>query len=157
MSLHRFETTQLLPVPLAEAWAFFSDPRNLAAITPPDLGFEMASDAPERIHPGLIVVYRVRPLFGVPVTWVTEITHVAEGELFVDDQRVGPYRLWHHQHHFRETAYGVEMRDVVHYALPFGPLGGLLNERLVAPRLRAIFDFRRAVVEQRFGLAPQPR
>ena len=157
MSLHRFETTQLLPVPLAEAWAFFSDPRNLAAVTPPDLGFEIVSDAPERIHPGLIVVYRARPLFGLPVTWVTEITHVAEGELFVDDQRIGPYRLWHHQHHFRETAGGVEMRDVVHYALPFGPLGALIDERLVAPRVRAIFGFRRAVAERRFGLAPQPR
>ena len=109
------------------------------------------------MHPGLIVVYRVRPLLGIPVTWVTEITAVVEEELFVDDQRIGPYRFWHHQHHFREVADGTEVRDIVHYALPFGPLGGLLNERVIAPRVQAIFDFRRGVIDQRFGPVPQPR
>ncbi len=157
MSLHRFEAVQVLPVDRAEAWAFFSNPRNLSVITPPDMGFEITGDIPERAHPGLIVVYRVRPLLGIPVTWVTEITAVVEEELFVDDQRIGPYRFWHHQHHFREVAGGTEMRDIVHYALPFGPLGGLLNERVIAPRVQAIFDFRRGVIEQRFGPVPQPR
>ena len=157
MSLHRFEAVQRVPIPRSEAWAFFSDPRNLAVITPPDMGFEISSDLPERIHPGLIVTYRVRPLARVPVTWVTEISHVVEGELFVDDQRLGPYRFWHHQHHFADVpggtdgAGGTEMRDIVHYALPFGPLGAVLDRLLVAPRVRAIFEFRRGVLEQRFG------
>ena len=124
MSLHRFETVQVLPVDRAEAWAFFSNPRNLSVITPPEMGFEITEEVPEHVHPGLIVVYRVRPLLGIPVTWVTEITAVVEEELFVDDQRIGPYRFWHHQHHFREVADGTEVRDIVHYALPFGPLGG---------------------------------
>ena len=157
MSLHRLEAVQVLPAGRAEAWAFFSNPRNLAVITPPDMGFEIREEIPDRVHPGLIVVYRVRPLLGIPVTWVTEITAVVEEELFVDDQRIGPYRFWHHQHHFREVAGGTEMRDIVHYALPFGPLGGLVNERVVAPRVRGIFDFRRGVIEQRFGRVPQPR
>ena len=157
MSLHRFEAAQLLPVDRSEAWEFFSNPRNLSVITPPDMGFELTSDVPEHVHPGLIVVYRVRPLLGIAVTWVTEITAVVEEELFVDDQRIGPYRFWHHQHHFREVAGGTEMRDIVHYALPFGPLGGLLNERVIAPRVQAIFDFRRGVIDQRFGPVPQPR
>ena len=157
MSLHRLEAVQVIPVERAEAWAFFSNPRNLAVITPPDMGFEIREEIPDRVHPGLIVVYRVRPLLGIPVTWVTEITAVVEEELFVDDQRIGPYRFWHHQHHFREVEGGTEMRDIVHYALPFGPLGGLVNERVVAPRVRGIFGFRRGVIEQRFGRVPQPR
>ena len=157
MGLHRFETRQLVPIGLDEAWAFFSDPRNLAVITPPEMAFEVASPLPERMHPGLIILHRVRPLFGLPLTWVTEITQLVEGELFVDEQRFGPYRFWHHQHHFREVAGGTEMRDIVHYALPFGPLGGLLNERVIAPRVQAIFDFRRGVIDQRFGPVPQPR
>ena len=157
MSLHRFEAAQLLPVDRSEAWSFFSNPRNLSVITPPDMGFEITEEIPAHVHPGLIVVYRVRPLLGIAVTWVTEITAVVEEELFVDDQRIGPYRFWHHQHHFREVAGGTEMRDIVHYALPFGPLGGLLNERVIAPRVQAIFDFRRGVIEQRFGPVPQPR
>ena len=157
MSLHRLEAVQVLPVSRAEAWEFFTNPRNLSVITPPDMGFEITEEVPERVHPGLIVVYRVRPLLGIPVTWVTEITAVVERELFVDDQRIGPYRFWHHQHHFRDVPEGTEVRDIVHYALPFGPLGGLVNERVIAPRLQSIFDFRRGVIEQRFGLTPQPR
>ena len=164
MSLHRFETLQRLPVPRSEAWAFFSDPRNLAAITPPEMGFEISSDLPARIHAGLIVTYRVRPFARVPVTWVTEISHVVEGELFVDDQRLGPYRFWHHQHHFADIPAaaggipeGTEMRDVVHYALPFGPLGAVLERLVVGPRLRAVFEFRRGVLEQRFGRVPDGR
>jgi ligand-binding SRPBCC domain-containing protein len=147
---------QRLPIERPEAWAFFSDPRNLAAITPPEMGFEITSELPERIDPGLIVTYRVRPVAGVPVTWVTEITAVVEGELFVDNQRVGPYSFWHHQHHFRDVAGGTEARDIVHYALPLGPIGALIDRALVGRRLRTIFEFRRGVLEQRFGRMPQP-
>lgn len=151
MKLHRLETVQRLPVSVQDAWDFFSDPSNLAAITPKDLGFEVTSELPPRMHPGMIVTYRVRPLLGVPVTWVTEITHMAEPHLFVDEQRFGPYRFWHHQHHFREVGGGVEMRDVVHYALP---PGGGLGIWIVRPRLKQIFDFRREVLERRYGTLP---
>ena len=158
MGLHRFETRQLVPIGLDEAWAFFSDPRNLAVITPPEMAFEVASPLPERMHPGLIILHRVRPLFGLPLTWVTEITQLLEGELFVDEQRFGPYRFWHHQHHFRAAEGGVEIGDIVHYALPLGPLGDVLNRLLVADRVRAIFEYRREVLERRFGRvgAPSP-
>lgn len=151
MSIHRFETTERLPISLEEAWAFFSDPRNLAVLTPPSLGFDILGDPPESMYPGLMLHYRVRPLFRVPVTWLTEITHVREPKFFVDEQRVGPYRVWHHEHHFREVPGGVEMRDRVTYALPFGPLGALLDRLLVRGRVRRIFEFRRRVLAQRFA------
>jgi ligand-binding SRPBCC domain-containing protein len=151
MSLHRLEATQRLAVSPEEAWAFFSDPRNLAAITPPGMGFVVRGELPAVMHPGMIVVQTVRPLLGIPVTWVTEISHVIEGRLFVDEQRFGPYRFWHHQHHFQEIPGGIEMRDIVHYSLPFGPFGDAVNALLVRRRVRAIFAFRHAVLEQRFG------
>ena len=149
MKLHRLETVQRLPVTLDEAWRYFSDAGNLAKITPPSLGFEVTSPLPGRVYAGLIITYRVRPLFGVPVNWVTEITHVDEPRLFVDEQRFGPYRFWHHQHHFRAVDGGVEVADIVHYALP--PGGGIARGLLVAPRLRQIFDYRREVLERTYG------
>lgn len=151
MSLHRFETEQTLPIGRDEAWQFFSDPRNLAVITPPDMRFEVTSPLPERVYAGLLITYRVRPLFRVPVQWVTEISHVDEGNYFVDEQRLGPYRVWHHQHHFSEVAGGIQMRDIVHYAVPFGPFGDLVDRLVVARRVERIFAFRRRVLAQRFG------
>ncbi len=149
MKLHRLDATLKLPVPIGEAWGFFSDARNLARITPPSLGFEVTGPLPGRMYAGMIITYRVRPLLGVPVRWVTEITHVDEPRLFVDEQRFGPYRFWHHQHLFREIPGGVEAADIVHYALP--PGGGAVRRALVAPRLREIFAFRREVLERTFG------
>lgn len=146
--LHRVQT---LPVALPEAWAFFSDPRNLAAITPPDMAFEILSEPPPSIHAGLILVYRVGVLPGLRTTWVTEITHVRAPEYFVDEQRMGPYRLWHHEHRFRPVPGGVEVEDVVHYALPFGPLGRAVAGALVARRLAAIFAYRAETLRRRFG------
>ena len=154
MGMHRFTDIQRFPISMEEAWDFFSDPRNLAVITPPDMGFEVQSDRPPRMHPGMIIRYRVRPMFNVPVTWVTEITHVVEHQLFVDEQRFGPYRFWHHQHHFRAIPGGVEMSDIVHYDVGFGPIGNIVNLVLVRRRIQAIFDFRQRVLEQRFGTLP---
>jgi len=152
MKVHRMETTQRVPVPMEEAWSFFSDPRNLARITPPSLGFQVTSPLPDKVYAGLIITYKVRPLFGVAVNWVTEITHVDEPNRFVDEQRFGPYRFWHHQHLFRAVEGGVEMTDIVHYALP--PGGGLARGLLVAPRLKEIFDYRRQVLERTYGTLP---
>ena len=149
MKLHRLEACQNLPVPVREAWAFFADAGNLARITPPSLGMRVTSAPDERMYAGMIITYRIRPLFGVTVDWVTEITHVEEPVRFVDEQRFGPYRFWHHQHLFREIDGGVEARDLVHYALP--PGGGAVRRMLVEPRLREIFAFRRGVLEATFG------
>ncbi len=154
MSVHRLECVQVLPLSRDEAWAFFSDPANLQRITPPDMGFEVRSPLPREAYPGLMIRYRVRPLFGVPVTWLTEITQVRAGEYFVDEQRAGPYRLWHHEHHFREVPGGVEMRDIVHYALPFGVVGDWVNRWVVARRVAGIFAHRRRVLE---GMFPRER
>ena len=151
MKLYRLEATQLLPTSQAEAGDFFSDAANLPRITPSWLGFTVTSELPPRMHPGMIATYTVTPLPGARVRWVTEITHVVEGQLFVDEQRFGPYRFWHHQHHFREASGGVEVRDVVHYALPLQPASALVRRWMVAPRLREIFEFRRAALEGIFG------
>lgn len=132
-------------------WRFFSDPANLAKITPPSLGFRVLSEQPPQIHPGLMIRYRVSPLFGVPMTWVTEITHVRSPDYFVDEQRVGPYRMWHHEHTFRAVdAEHTEVIDLVHYVPPLGLIGAILNRLIIRPQLERIFDFREA---QMLGLA----
>ena len=143
---------QRLPISLPEAWSFFSDPRNLPRITPPSLGLEVTSDLPGVMYPGMIITYRVRLIPWVSVGWVTEITHVREPVLFVDEQRFGPYRFWHHEHHFREVEGGVEMEDIVHYALPLGTIGRVFGGPLVRRRLERIFSFRRRFLVREFGL-----
>lgn len=150
MKLYSLEAEQRLPISLSAAWEFFSSPANLQRITPPWLAFEVTSRLPERMFPGMIVSYFVRPLLGIPIRWVTEITHVEEPFRFVDEQRFGPYRFWHHQHHFREIEGGVEMRDVVHYGLP--PGGFLVEPLLVKPKLNEIFSFRKRTLEEIFGV-----
>jgi ligand-binding SRPBCC domain-containing protein len=156
MRLHRHTATAVLPIDLDTAWRFFSDPRNLTEITPPWLNLRPTSALPETMHPGLIVTYAVQPLPGIKVTWVTEITHVQEGRLFVDEQRAGPYRFWHHQHHFCPVEGGTEMRDIVHYALPFGLAGELLGSQAVRKRVASIFAYRQEVLGQRFGGSTAP-
>ena len=121
MPVHVLQRTQLVSATLAQAWAFFSDPRNLQRITPASLDFKILSDLPDRMYAGMMIRYRVRPLLGIPVTWVTEITHVEEGRRFVDEQRVGPYRMWHHEHEFRDVG-GGRWRSATRrspYQLPF--------------------------------------
>lgn len=149
--LHRVESTQILPITLPEAWDFFSDPRNLARITPPDLGFRITSELPDRMYEGLFISYQIAPLFGVPMRWVTEITHIEDGVMFVDEQRMGPYRIWHHEHWFREVPGGVEMRDIVHYAMPFGVAGELAHALLVGRQVQGIFSYRERVLDRRFA------
>lgn len=153
MRIHTLHTTQTIRATRAAAWEFFSDPRNLARITPASLGFDIVTpDLPARVHAGLMIEYRVRPLLGLPVTWLTEITHVRDGANFVDEQRAGPYALWHHEHGFDERGDGtVELRDRVTYALPFGPLGSLVHPWLVRPKLETIFAHRTRVVSELFG------
>ncbi len=147
--MYMLKRTQLLPVDLQTAWQFFSDPRNLPVITPPDLGFEITSDLPERMYAGMVVTYRVTALAGIRVDWVTEITHVHEPGFFVDEQRFGPYRFWHHQHHFRAVERGTEMVDLVAYLLPLQPFGQLAGP-FVRRRLDQIFDFRQQTLEAMF-------
>lgn len=154
MKLYRLYCRQSLPIDLQTCWDFFSDPVNLRDITPASLDFRITSELPERMYAGMIISYRIRPLSGLDVTWTTEITHVREPFFFVDEQRFGPYRFWHHQHHFRPIEGGVEMVDEVHYALPLGILGSMLNQLMVEGKLKDIFSYRCRVLEQHFGVFP---
>ncbi|HEX3934637.1 MAG TPA: SRPBCC family protein [Puia sp.] len=150
--LHR---VQLIPAPLEKVWSFFTDPANLPRITPPDMQFVVLSPSQgDRIYTGELIEYKLRPLPWFRTRWLTEITQVEEGHYFVDEQRRGPYSLWHHQHHFRKIEGGVEMTDLVHYMVPFGPLGDLVNAFFVRRRLEDIFLYRRQVVESIFGSFP---
>lgn len=148
MKVYRLEATQFLPIDIDTAWSFFSDPANLERITPDDLSFRIDTKVPDNIYSGLMIGYRLRVPPGVPVTWWTEIKHVDAPYRFVDEQRAGPYAMWYHEHHFRPVAGGVEMTDIVHYALPFGPLGRLVHWLFVGRQVRGIFAHRTKVLEQ---------
>ena len=151
MAIHVLERTQVIHATPEECWEFFANPRNLEKITPRSLDFVVLSEVPPRIHQGLMIEYRVRPLFGIPVTWLTEITHVSEPNYFVDEQRVGPYRVWHHEHSFNPLGDGrVEIHDRVHYVLPFSPISEIVHPFLVKPQLEKIFAFREKAVRERF-------
>jgi ligand-binding SRPBCC domain-containing protein len=143
--------TQMLPISLPSAWEFFSDPANLPSITPPPMAFRILSAPPERIYPGLILRYSVRPLPGYRTEWVSEITEARAPEYFVDEQRSGPYRFWRHEHFLRVVDGGVRVEDRVQYELPFGPIGSLLAGGMVRRRLEAIFAFRAQALRARFG------
>lgn len=149
------ERCQVLAVGLEDAWKFFSDPANLGRITPPAMEFRLTCRPPEETHAGMILTYSLRPLFGVKVAWTTEITHLNRPYFFVDEQRFGPYRFWHHQHHFREVEGGVEMRDLVHYLLPAMQFTWLVNRCIVAPRLKRIFDYRQDALQRIFSSGHQ--
>jgi len=144
MPTHTLHQKQTIRATREAAWEFFSNPRNLAKITPPSLGFQIVTpDLPERIYAGLMIEYRVTPLLGIPLVWLTEITHVREGDYFVDEQRSGPYALWHHAHWFRDIGRGrIELEDRVTYRLPFQPFGDLVHPLLVKPQLKGIFAYR---------------
>ena len=152
MAVYEIREKQALPVSLDEAWAFFSHPKNLAEMTPEYLNLKFTNKLfREEMYAGQVITYTVKPVLGIPMFWMTEITHVKDREFFVDEQRVGPYALWHHQHHFREIPGGVEMTDIVHYKLPGWWLGDLANAMFVRNQLKSIFTFRRAKVEALFG------
>ncbi|MFP4369186.1 MAG: SRPBCC family protein [Bacteroidota bacterium] len=150
MKVYKLVTEQFLPVSINVAWDFFSRPENLSEITPEDMNFIITSGDQEKMYPGMIVTYKVHPLFGIPLTWVTEITQVREPHYFIDEQRAGPYKFWHHQHIFEEKDGGVNMRDIVHYGLPFGFIGNLIHPLVVKRKLNDIFEFREKKVDQIF-------
>jgi ligand-binding SRPBCC domain-containing protein len=156
MSIHTFEKQQLIHCTLSEAWAFFCSPQNLKLITPAEMGFDIVGEAPPTMYPGLLIQYVVKPLLGIPMNWLTEITQVQEPHFFIDEQRVGPYKMWHHQHHFAETPEGILMRDKVTYILPFGFIGDLMHP-IVIKKLNGIFDYRTEQVEKRFGISNQKK
>lgn len=151
-SVYSIKTVQKIPISLETAWDFFSKPDNLKEITPQNLGFNIVSKHHgTKMYAGQIIEYTVRPILGIPLYWMTEITHVADHQYFVDEQRFGPYTMWHHQHHFKAIEGGVEMTDIVHYKLPLWFLGDIANTIMVKSQLRGIFNHRYKAVDERFG------
>lgn len=153
MSLHRFETTQRLPITIEKAWDFLSSPDNLKVITPEHMGFKIHSGfvKGEKMYAGMVINYTVKPLLDLPMTWVTEITHVNEPHYFVDEQRFGPYSFWHHKHFLKTIQGGVEMHDIIDYKAPLGFVGDIMNTLIIKKQLKEIFDFRFNKLETLFG------
>jgi ligand-binding SRPBCC domain-containing protein len=152
MAVYSLKTVQRIPVSLEEAWYFFSHPKNLAVMTPEYLNLKFTNELfGEEMYAGQVMMYKVKPVLGIPMFWMTEITHVEDRKFFVDEQRFGPYALWHHQHHFREIEGGVEMTDLIHYKVPGWILGDLMNTLFIRKQLQTIFDFRFRKVEELFG------
>ena len=151
MKIYHLKRTQFLPITLQEAWDFFSTPKNLEKITPAHMKFKVLYiSGGEKTYAGQIIRYKVAVLPGISVNWMTEITQVNEPYLFVDEQRFGPYALWHHQHHFREVEGGVEMTDELNYAIPYGILGRLANSIFVEREVNTIFEHRFKILGQFF-------
>lgn len=151
MRRHRLQRTQQLPVSMEQAWRFFASPLNLPLITPAWLRLTPLGEVPDRMFAGMIIHYRVTPLFGFALRWISEITHVDPPRCFVDEQRRGPYRFWHHHHHFRPAVGGIEMTDTVTYALKYGLVGTLIHALTIRKRLEEIFDFRQRCLQRYFG------
>ncbi len=154
MKIYTLKSKQYLPISLKEAWQFLSDPKNLKTITPDYMGFEIVSGADRDMYPGQIIQYIVTPIAGIKNKWVTEITHVEDLHYFVDEQRFGPYALWHHKHFIKEVPGGVEMEDIIDYKVPFGILGQLVHPFIVKPKLNEIFEYRRKKLIELFGTLP---
>lgn len=151
MKIYTKKSLQNLPISLTEAWDFLSDPKNLKTITPDYMGFIIESGADRPMFPGQIIQYIVTPVMGIKTKWVTEITHVEDKKYFVDEQRFGPYDLWHHKHFIREIPGGVEMEDIIDYKVPMGWLGQLVHPIIVKPKLNEIFEYRRKKLIELFG------
>jgi ligand-binding SRPBCC domain-containing protein len=140
--MHRFEFTQFVPASLDVVWDFFSSPANLSKITPPEMGFVITSPPQPGMYPGMFITYKVSPVAGIKMNWVTEITQVNQHRFFIDEQRSGPYRIWHHEHHFKEVKGGVEMHDILSYAVPYGFIGQIADLLFVRNKVKQIFLFR---------------
>ncbi len=151
MKVYKKETVQHINASIEECWAFFSSPRNLQKITPKEMGFQITDFDDKNMYPGQIIQYKITPLLGIVLSWMTEITFVKENSYFIDEQRFGPYSFWHHKHFFESTPNGTKMTDVVHYGLPLGFLGQIMNALFVRNKLKSIFNHRRVIIDEIFN------
>ncbi|MEE4197088.1 MAG: SRPBCC family protein [Bacteroidales bacterium] len=150
--MYQIRKKQKIPVSIDKAWTFFSNPANLGLITPPHMNFKILSrsDAGD-MYPGMIISYRISPLFNTRIQWATEITQVKEKEYFIDNQIKGPYKIWHHEHRFRQIPNGIEMEDILYYELPLGWLGKIVHHLMIRKRVTDIFNFREQKIKELFG------
>ena len=151
MKIFKLKYSQKLPISLNEAWDFLSSPNNLELITPKSMDFNITDWDRKKAYPGQIIRYTVKPILGIKINWVTEITHVRGKEYFVDEQRFGPYTFWHHKHFIKEIEGGVIMEDVIHYKPPFGLIGVLLNFLFINSKLNSVFKHRELELIKTFG------
>lgn len=142
---------QLLPISLNEAWEFFATPANLNLLTPKEMHFEITSEVPKKMYEGLIITYKIKPALPITLDWCTEITHIRDNEFFVDEQRKGPYNIWHHEHHFKETPKGVIMTDILHYDIGKSFLGWMAGKIFVDQKVKQIFEYRYKILEDYFN------
>ncbi len=142
--MYKFERTQFIKSDIGTVWDFMSSPKNLAIITPPHMNFTIVNGSKtfEEMYAGQIIEYNVSPALGIKLKWVTEITHVHNNNYFVDEQRFGPYTFWHHKHFIKEVKDGIEMVDIVHYIVPYGLIGRIINSLFLKHKLNEIFDYR---------------
>ena len=151
MKIFKIHTKQKLPITIEEGWGFLSNPKNLSCITPNYMKFKITDFDFKPVYQGQIIQYTVRPLLNIPLKWVTEITHVVRDNYFVDEQRFGPYSLWHHKHFLREIEGGIEMEDIIHYKIPLGFIGEFLNYLFIKSQLNEIFEYRKNKLIEIFG------
>jgi ligand-binding SRPBCC domain-containing protein len=152
MGFYQFRQSQQLNASIDEVWDFISSPKNLKEITPDYMGFDITTPSlPEKMHAGMIISYQVKPLLGISTQWVTEITQVEDKKYFVDEQRVGPYAMWHHQHHIKERNGGVWMEDIISYRPPMGVLGSIANTLMIESKLQEIFAYRTQVLNKKYN------
>lgn len=148
--MNKLKQEQFLPLTIDEAWDFFATPLNLNKITPDDMVFVFTSSVPEKMYRGLIITYKIKPLLNIPMNWVTEITHIEDKVYFVDEQRKGPYNIWHHEHHFRAVDGGVIMTDILHYDIGKSIFGWLAGKLFVDKKVKQIFEFRNIMLSEMF-------
>lgn len=150
-TLRKLKQEQFLPISLEQAWEFFATPKNLNEVTPADMVFEITSHLPDKMYEGLIITYRIKPMLNIPIDWCTEITHIKEKEFFVDEQRKGPYNIWHHEHHFEAVEGGVMMTDLLYYDIGKSVFGWLAGKLFVNKKVEAIFKYRYKTLEKYFS------
>ena len=152
MSYTQIKKEQILNTDIKNLWDFMSSPKNLSRITPKSMLFKITSNNKnDNIYPGMIISYKVAPLLNIPITWMTEITHVKENKYFVDEQRIGPYKIWHHEHILEEQKNGVLMTDIITYVPPFGLIGSVMNILFIKNKVNKIFDYRNQILNKLFN------
>ncbi len=152
MKIHLLEVKQKLPINIDRAWEFFSSPQNLDTITPEDMKFQIISGADKKAFSGQIITYKIKPLLNISMLWVTEISQCVDGKYFIDEQRFGPYKFWHHQHHFEVTDDGVLITDILHYALPYRWLGEIMGKLFIHSKIKNIFTYREKKLNEIFNI-----
>tara|TARA_B100000963_G_scaffold230103_1_gene200715 strand:- start:188 stop:649 length:462 start_codon:yes stop_codon:yes gene_type:complete len=144
---------QLIKTDIESLWDFMSSPKNLDRITPKEMKFNIKSkNKDQKMYEGMIITYTVTPLLNIPLNWVTEITHIKKNKYFVDEQRLGPYKMWHHEHIFEEKDNGILMTDIITYAPPMGVLGDIANKLFINKKVHNIFNYRKKIIDQIFNI-----